>query len=76
MVLAMDLGRFLQTRSAVRPGHVAKKPLSMAAIQVDGTGEKSARCRYWTRSFCVVIPFTKWAEKVSGARKVARAWDV
>ena len=60
----------------MRPGHVAKKPLSMAAIQVDGTGEKAARCRYWTRSFCMVISCTEWDEKVSGAGKVAITWDV
>ena len=73
MAVVMDFGRFLRTRSAVRPGHVAKKPLSMVAIQVDGTGEKVAQCRYWTRSFCVVISCTEWAEKVSGAGKVERA---
>ena len=40
--VAIDLGRCFFTRSDVRPGHVVKKPSSMAAIQVDGTGLKAA----------------------------------
>ena len=40
--VAIDLGRCLRTRSEVRPGQVAKKPLSMAAIHVDGTGLNAA----------------------------------
>ena len=42
LAVATDLGRCLRTRSAVRPGQVAKKPWSMAAIHVDGTGLNAA----------------------------------
>ena len=34
----------------VRPGHVVKKPEVMAAVQVETTGLKSDRWRYWTMS--------------------------
>ena len=48
--VARLLGKFLQTRAELRPGHVVKKPEVMAAVQV-GTNElKANRWRYWTIS--------------------------
>ena len=36
------MGKFLQTRSELIPGHVVKKPVVMAVVQVDTTGMKAA----------------------------------
>ena len=46
--VARLLGKCLRTRAEVRPGHVVKKPALMAAVQVDTTGLKDDRWRYWT----------------------------
>jgi hypothetical protein len=43
--VATDFGRCFWSKSDVRPGHVAKKPASMAAVQVVVTGLKQARCK-------------------------------
>ena len=43
--VASDFGRNFRTASAVRPGHVAKKLLSMAFVQVETDGQKLARCK-------------------------------
>jgi hypothetical protein len=45
LAVARDLGKYLRTASAVRPGHVTKKLSSMAWVQVDMLGLKHARCR-------------------------------
>ena len=42
--------KFLRTRAEVRPGHVVKKPVVMAVVQVDTTGLKSALWRYFIMS--------------------------
>ena len=42
LVVAGDWGRCFRMSSAVRPGHVANLPASMASIQVDLTGLKAA----------------------------------
>ena len=44
------MGKCLQTRAEVRPGHVVKKPEVMEAVQVKTTGMKADRWRYWTMS--------------------------
>ena len=46
--MASILGKCLRTRAEVSPGHVVKKPEVMAAFQVETTGLKSNRWRYWT----------------------------
>ena len=38
--MARLLGKCLQTRAEVSPGHVMKKPEVMAAVQVNTTGLK------------------------------------
>ena len=48
--VARLLGKCLRTRADVRPGHVVKKPEVMVAVQVDTTGLKADRWRYWTMS--------------------------
>ena len=55
LAVARDLGRYLRTASAVRPGHVAKKFFSLACVHVDIGGLKHARCKKsisWTLVFC------------------------
>ena len=42
------LGKCLWTRTEVSPGHVVNKPKLMVAVQVDTTGLKYDRWRYWT----------------------------
>ena len=42
------MGKCLRTRAKVRTGHVVRKPEVMAAVQVDMTGLKANRWRYWT----------------------------
>ena len=42
------MGKFLWTRAEVIPDHVVKKPEVMAVVQVDTTGLKANRWRYWT----------------------------
>ena len=59
--VAIDLGRCFLTRSDVSPGHVVKKPSSMALIQVDGTGLKAAWCRYITKSRSVFWVYALFA---------------
>ena len=44
------LVKCLQTREKVSPGRVVKKTEVMAAVQVDMTGLKADRWRYWTMS--------------------------
>ena len=41
-------GKCLRTRAEVSPDHVVEKPEVMAAIQVNTTGLKNYRWRYWT----------------------------
>ena len=48
--VARILGKYLQTRAEVMLVHVVKKPYVMAAVQVDTTGMKADRWRYWTMS--------------------------
>ena len=45
--MARILGKCLWTRAEVNPVHVVKEPEVMAAVQVDTTGLKSDRLRYW-----------------------------
>ena len=49
-MVARLLGRFLWTRAEVRPGHVVKNPGVIAVVQVDTTGMKAARWRYYIMS--------------------------
>ena len=44
------MGKCLRTREEVRPGHVLKKPAVMEVLQVDTTGLKDARWRYYIMS--------------------------
>ena len=53
-----DLGRNFWTALAVRPGHVAKKFLSMAWVQVAVAGLKHVRCR---KSMSSVFVFWAYA---------------
>ena len=46
----MELGRCFLTSWEVRPGQVEKKSVSMALIQVSGTGDHAHRCRYVAKS--------------------------
>ena len=45
--MARLLGKCLQTRAEVSPGHLVKKPEVMAAVQVDTAGLKSDQWRSW-----------------------------
>ena len=45
--VGLDFGRCLRTRLDVRPGPVGNRPVSIAFIQVEGTGLKAALCRYF-----------------------------
>ena len=38
----------MKTRAEVIPGHVVNTPEMMVAVQVDTTGLKADRWRYWT----------------------------
>ena len=56
------MGRNFWTASAVRPGHVAKKFLSMAWVQVEMTGLKHVWCRklissvfFWAYAECAKL---------------------
>lgn len=40
-LVAMDLGRYLEMSSVVRPGQLSKWPREMARRKVDGTGLKA-----------------------------------
>ena len=50
MAVARLLGKCLQIRAEVGPGHVVKKTEVMTAVQVDTTGLKADQWRYWTMS--------------------------
>jgi hypothetical protein len=54
LAVARDLGKNFRTASAVRPGQVAKKLLSMALVHVETEGLKLARWKNSMRSFFVV----------------------
>ena len=56
--MARLLGKCLRTRAEVNPGHVVKKPEVMAAVQVDTTGLKADRWRYWKMSDLVESVWT------------------
>ena len=65
----MDLGKCLRTRAEVRPGQVVKKPVSIAWIHVEGTGENAALWRNMTSSFLDFVSYAlnaQWA-KVCGS---------
>ena len=49
-VVAGLLGKYFRTRAEVRPDHVVKKPAVMAVVQVDTTGLKASRWRYFIMS--------------------------
>ena len=57
-MVAMILGKCLQTRTEVSPAHVVEKPEVMAAVQVDTTWMKADRWRYWTMSDLVESAWT------------------
>jgi hypothetical protein len=59
--VARDLGKNLRTASEVRPGHVAKKLLSMALVQVEMEGLKQARWRNSMRFVFVVCEYALFA---------------
>jgi hypothetical protein len=42
--MAMGCGGYLQTAADVRPGHVAKCPVSIAAHHVERAGDKRLSC--------------------------------
>ena len=44
------LGKCLRKRAEFIPGHVVEKTEVIAVVQVDTTGMKSNRWRYWTMS--------------------------
>ena len=44
------MGKSLQTRAEINPGHVLKKPEVMAVVQVNKKGLKADQWRYWTMS--------------------------
>ena len=44
--VARLLGIFFRTRVELRPGHVVKKPVVVAVVQVDIMVLKAAQCRY------------------------------
>ena len=48
--VARLLGKCLRTRLEVSPGHVVNNPEVMLAVQVETTGLKADRWRYWTMS--------------------------
>ena len=50
MAVARLLGKCLRTRVEVIPDHVVKKPEVMAVVQVNTTGLKADRWRYWKMS--------------------------
>ena len=52
------MGKCLQTRAEVSPGHVVKKPEMMTAVQVDTTGLKADLWRYSTMSELVESAWT------------------
>ena len=56
--MARLLGKCLQTRAEVNPGHVVEKPGVMATIHVDTTGLKADRWRYWKISDLVESVWT------------------
>jgi hypothetical protein len=45
LAVARDLGRYLRTASAVRPGQVAKKFFLIACVHVEIGGLKHAQCK-------------------------------
>ena len=47
----------MRTRSEVGPDQVAKYSVLMALVQVEMTGLKAHRCRYWTSSALVFISY-------------------
>ena len=53
----MDMGRYLRTTAAVRPGPLVKKPASIALIHVDGTGKHAALCSNMTSSFLDFVSY-------------------
>ena len=64
--MARLLGKCLRTRSEVSPGHVVKKPEVMAAVQVNTTGLKNDRWRYWTMSDLVESAWTLFENRECG----------
>ena len=54
LVVANDLGRCLRTNCDDSPGHVVKLPLSIAAQNVDGTGDPTVWCKYLIASLFMV----------------------
>jgi hypothetical protein len=56
-----DLGRYLRTASAVRPGHVAKKFFLIACVQVEIGGLKHARCKNSISCTFVFCSYTLFA---------------
>ena len=52
------LGKCLRKRAEFIPGHVVEKTEVIAVVQVDTTGMKSNRWRYWTMSDLVEIAWT------------------
>ena len=57
----MDFGRDLLTRVVVKPGNVAKKPLSMASFQVRRAGLQQARWGYLIKLGLVRMWYTLMA---------------
>ena len=65
------MGKCLQTRAEVRPGHVVKKPEVMEAVQVKTTGLKADTWRYWTMSELVESAWTLLENMEGGGIGVA-----
>ena len=53
--VAIDLGKCFRTRLEVKPGQVAKKPLSIALHQVDMQGLNAVACKKVTNSFLLFV---------------------